>query len=160
MRINICQCPLVRLVTLEVNRSLWRDPNFICHPTWHLCSLLQGTRVTYVTETFYLDLNLWEMLADECYHFNKTNILNGSPSYSSGNGDFRVTWTYPVFWSKPRIKPAILRLLLQEVTKCWHKGSPLGKLPKNRGVKKKVECCQSSSWEQLCVNILHLPKSH
>ncbi len=47
-----CQCPLARLVTLEVDRSLWRDPNFVGHPTWRLRSLLQGTRVTYVTETF------------------------------------------------------------------------------------------------------------
>ncbi len=46
-----CQCPLARLVTLEVDRSLWRDPNFVGHPTWRLRSLLQGTRVTYVTET-------------------------------------------------------------------------------------------------------------
>ncbi len=49
-----CQCPLARLVTLEVDRSLWRDPNFVGHPTWRLRSLLQGTRVTYVTETFCL----------------------------------------------------------------------------------------------------------
>ncbi len=48
-----CQCPLVRLVTLEVDRSLWQDPNFVSHPTWRLRSLLQGTRVTYVTETFH-----------------------------------------------------------------------------------------------------------
>ncbi len=47
-----CQCPLARLVTLEVDRSLWRDPNFVGHPTWRLRSLLQGTRVAYVTETF------------------------------------------------------------------------------------------------------------
>ncbi len=47
-----CQCPLARLVTLEVDWSLWRDPNFVGHPTWRLRSLLQGTRVTYVTETF------------------------------------------------------------------------------------------------------------
>ncbi len=43
-----CLCPLARLVTLEVDRSLWRDPNF----RRRLRSLLQGTRVTYVTETF------------------------------------------------------------------------------------------------------------
>ncbi len=48
-----CQCPLARLVTLEVDWSLWRDPNFVGHPTWRLRSLLQGTRVTYVTETFF-----------------------------------------------------------------------------------------------------------
>ncbi len=47
-----CQCPLARLVTLELDWSLWRDPNFVSHPTWRLRSLLQGTRVTYVTETF------------------------------------------------------------------------------------------------------------
>ncbi len=29
-----CQCPLARLVTLEVDWSLWRDPNFVGHPTW------------------------------------------------------------------------------------------------------------------------------
>ncbi len=28
-----CQCPLARLVTLEVDRSLWRDPSFVGHPT-------------------------------------------------------------------------------------------------------------------------------
>ncbi len=28
-----CQCPLARLVTLEVDWSLWRDPNFVGHPT-------------------------------------------------------------------------------------------------------------------------------
>ncbi len=53
MWITACQCPLARLVTLEVERSLWRDPNFVCHPTWRLHSLLQGTRVTYVTKTFH-----------------------------------------------------------------------------------------------------------
>ncbi len=26
-----CQCPLARLVTLEVDWSLWRDPNFVGH---------------------------------------------------------------------------------------------------------------------------------
>ncbi len=26
-RVSACQCPLARLVTLEVDRSLWRDPN-------------------------------------------------------------------------------------------------------------------------------------
>ncbi len=41
-----CQCPLARLVTLEVDWSLWRDPNFVGHPTWRLRSLLQGTRLT------------------------------------------------------------------------------------------------------------------
>ncbi len=45
-----CQCPLAHLVTLKVDWSLWWDPNFVGHPTWRLHSLLQGTRVTHVTE--------------------------------------------------------------------------------------------------------------
>ncbi len=44
-----CQCPLARLVTLEVDRSLWRDPNSsvirrdVSVPSFR----------TYVTETFF-----------------------------------------------------------------------------------------------------------
>ncbi len=53
MRITTCQCPLARLVTLEVDRSLWWDPNFIGHPTWRLRPLVQGKRVTYVTEMLF-----------------------------------------------------------------------------------------------------------
>ncbi len=34
MWITACQYLLARLVTLEVDRSLWRDPNFVGHPTW------------------------------------------------------------------------------------------------------------------------------
>ncbi len=37
-----CQCPLARLVTLEVDRSLWRDPNFVGHPTWLGVTDLKG----------------------------------------------------------------------------------------------------------------------
>ncbi len=40
-----CQCPLARLVTLEVDRSLWRDPNFVGHPTWLGVTDWKGTGV-------------------------------------------------------------------------------------------------------------------
>ncbi len=36
MQITTCQSPLANLVTLEVDRSLCRDPNFVGHPTWRL----------------------------------------------------------------------------------------------------------------------------
>ncbi len=46
MRNNACQCSLARLVTLKGSR---RDP-IRRSPMWRLRSLLQGFRVTYVTE--------------------------------------------------------------------------------------------------------------
>ncbi len=39
-----CQCPLARLDTLEVDRSLWRDPNFVGHPTWLGVTDWKGTQ--------------------------------------------------------------------------------------------------------------------
>ncbi len=39
------QCPLARLVTLKVDRSLWRDPNFVGHPTWLGVTDWKGTIV-------------------------------------------------------------------------------------------------------------------
>ncbi len=46
------ECPLACLVTLKVDRSLWRDPNTsVIRRTSP--NLLQGMRVTYVTETFF-----------------------------------------------------------------------------------------------------------
>ncbi len=41
-----CQCPLAHLVTLEVDWSLWRDPNFVGHPTWLGVTDWMGTNVT------------------------------------------------------------------------------------------------------------------
>ncbi len=66
-----CQCPLARLVTFEVDRSLWRDPNFVGHPTWRLRSLLQGTRVTYVIRDvipseFWTVCIFWSMDCASC----------------------------------------------------------------------------------------------
>ncbi len=56
MQNTASQCPLARLVTLKVDWSLWQDP-ISWSPTWRLRSLLQGTRVTYVTETLLFYYN-------------------------------------------------------------------------------------------------------
>ncbi len=50
-----CQCPLARLVTLEVDRSLWRDPNFVGHPTWLGVTDWKGT---------------WNILCSYCLQWN------------------------------------------------------------------------------------------
>ncbi len=63
-----CQCPLARLVTLEVDWSLWRDPNFVGHPTWLGVTDWKGTLdpvlgmclfCSFLVGLFYRGLTQW-----------------------------------------------------------------------------------------------------
>ncbi len=108
------QCPLAHLVTLEVDWSLWRDPQFVGHPTWRLRSLLQGTRVTYVTETFFplfwefIKKLLWTflLLLERKLYFSATS----SPVYQTTYDDFH-------FWEpwKHKILPNNRYLLISSI---------------------------------------------
>ncbi len=96
-----CQCPLARLVTLEVDRSLWRDPNFVGHPTWRLRSLLQGTRVAYVTETFHLQNYRTCVLLSSGVRTPESNLR--SPNYRGRKSELCVLGIEkrPLFLERP-----------------------------------------------------------
>ncbi len=69
-------CYWLVLLTLVSDWALERDPTTSVTLTLRLPSLLQGTRVTYVTETFQQPLHQAEMLWASCLFWNPVKILH------------------------------------------------------------------------------------